>query len=115
MWQIQNCGQFSVTGKAVVELFGAMMGDGDGVYGAYEYDLSDGRDLSAFGIEQQSGIIADYYVLNETIKNGPWESAPMFDTSALPAGTDLRPLYEKTLANFHEDPSYIRNHCAGLE
>lgn len=72
MWQIQNCGQFSVTGKAVVELFGAMMGDGDGVYGAYEYDLSDGRDLSAFGIEQQSGIIADYYVLNETIKNGPW-------------------------------------------
>lgn len=115
MWQIQNCGQYAVTKHAIIQLVSAMAGD-NGVYGAYEYDLSSGRDLSTYGIEQQASIITNYYLLSESFPNAPWEGrAPLFDTTAYSSARDMRPYYEETLSRFLEDPAYIQDHCPHLE
>lgn len=109
MWQIQNCGQLAVSAHAMADLFSALAGRG-GAVDAYLYQLDDERDLLDYGIEQQASIIADYYNLDSTgFANGAL--AFYLDRSNLEHGSDLKPLYEQTLARFKHDPSYIRGAC----
>ena len=60
---------------------------------AYEYDLSDKKDLLEFGTEQQASIIAAYFVLKQ--QNNP-------------ADRQKAILHKKVLGNFLKNPSYAK-------
>jgi hypothetical protein len=61
--------------------------------GAYQYEVSDKKDLTDYGSEQQASIIAAYYALR--VRNNPAEK-------------DQRTLYEKVLEKFIADPTYAK-------
>lgn len=60
---------------------------------AYEYNLSDKKDLLSYGIEQQAAIIEDYFSLQS---GNNYADAKTID------------LYKKVLGNFLKNPSYAK-------
>lgn len=61
---------------------------------AYEYNLSDKKDLLSYGIEQQASIIEDYFSLQR------WNYS---------ADAKTIDLYKKVLGNFLKNPSYAKH------
>ena len=72
--------------------------------GAYEYTLEKGKDLTAYGMEQQASIIEDYFLLYH--ENAPSLSKRL-KNDGLGAG-EQRALYEDVLAKFTNNPAYAR-------
>ena len=62
---------------------------------AYRYELTAGKDLLQYRLEQQAQIVQDYYLLRIG-------AAQELDASA------AMPLYQDVLANFLNDPGYAR-------
>lgn len=96
VWQYQNC-PVQMTMAILKEAFRRQ----GGVEGFYTYHLQPGKDLLDFNIEQQAVIMTDYYL--KVSKGEPPENADNTEK-----GRALRALYESTLKQFKQDPTYIR-------
>ncbi|MEZ0223253.1 MAG: hypothetical protein ACAH83_01775 [Alphaproteobacteria bacterium] len=72
-----------------------------GIDGYYTYQLEPGKDLLDYNIEQQAAIITDYYL--KVSKGETTEECGNKET-----GAELKALYESTLKNFKQNPSYIK-------
>lgn len=70
----------------------------------YLYDLTTGKDLLEYGIEQQADIIADRYVLMPA----GWPPLSLRE-EITPSGKSIDAQFERTLKNFKRDPGYARN------
>lgn len=85
-------------------------------HGEYRYDVTQGKDLLDYNIEQQAGIITDFHL---AVKNG---GEPMFHAETRLRHAELRAAYEETLVNFNEDSQKFaapaldtRNRATGLK
>ncbi len=96
VWQFQNC-PWDMTCAMTQESFRRQKGLDD----FYTYHLRPGKDLLDYNIEQQAVIITDYYL--KVCKGDDPENCD--NTEKGPA---LKSLYDGTLKNFKENPSYIR-------
>jgi hypothetical protein len=97
IWQYQNC-PWDMTCATIGE---ALKRQG-GLDGFYTYHLQAGKDLLDYNIEQQAVMITDYYL--KVCKGDDPEYCDNKET-----GPALKSLYEGTLKNFKQNPSYIRN------
>jgi type VI secretion system secreted protein VgrG len=96
IWQSQNC-PWDMTCATIKE---ALKRQG-GLDGFYTYHLEKGKDLLDYNIEQQAVIVTDYYL--KVCKGDEPENCD--NTEKGPA---LKSLYDGTLKNFKENPSYIK-------
>jgi len=70
----------------------------------YEYGLTPGKPLSAYNVEQQASIITDYHMY---VKNG--ESSGLFYVGENhKTFAEEKAAYERSLQQFHQNPSYLR-------
>lgn len=71
---------------------------------AYFYQLEPGKDLTDYNLEQQAGIVQDYFRLKEQKVSASYKGR------RLNTGDDatLKALYESVLENFLKNPSYVR-------
>lgn len=101
VWQNQNC-RLTVFKDAAYHLYTRVAGTKtpDEIY---DYDLSKGKDLRDFNIEQQGMIVADYAV---HISQG---KPALLAESASKENTPAR--YEKVLEKFKKDPGYTKPLC----
>lgn len=72
-----------------------------GLDGYYTYHLAPGKDLLDYNIEQQAVIVTDYYL--KVCKGDEPENCDNTEK-----GPVLKALYEGTLKQFRENPSYIK-------
>lgn len=70
---------------------------------SYQYTLDGTQDLLAYNMEQQASIVQDYFVLTHGGRPGYRGECRNAETDA-----DKKALYEKTLANFLQNPSYAK-------
>ena len=69
---------------------------------AYRYELTAGKDLLQYRLEQQAQIVQDYYLLQMGAARDPQKRRSELDASAAMS------LYQDVLANFLNDPGYPR-------
>lgn len=73
-------------------------------YGAaYNFSLEDGKDLTAYGLEQQASIVQEYFLLK--VKNVARSTSHCQNTCSAP---EKMKLFESVLRRFLKDPSYAR-------
>ena len=96
IWQTQNC-PWNMTCATMQEAFKRQ----GGLDGFYTYHLAPGKDLLDYNIEQQAVLVTDYYL--KVCKGDEPENCD--NTEKGPA---LKALYDGTLKNFKENPSYIK-------
>ncbi|MEO0830977.1 MAG: hypothetical protein AAFY03_11030, partial [Pseudomonadota bacterium] len=77
-------------------------------HSVYDYNAGDGGDLTDYTMEQQADIIADWYALKFWSYRNSQSHHPGLPKPSL---TQL----EGILANFIENPSYIRTEGRGSE
>lgn len=78
---------------------------GDKYHTHYEYKLSPDKPLTAYNVEQQASIITDYHM---HIKTGASNRA-FLNLDTHDSLLAERAAYERTLAPFHQNPSYPRH------
>lgn len=102
VWQHQNCQTDNVIHAMFNTLRAAM---GWSPEENYEYDLSKGRDLTDYHAEHQASIISDY----DQVRRGRYPGGLIDGYNK--SMEEMEGLYNRTLENFIENPSYPKKDC----
>lgn len=102
VWQGQN-GLMPNPLKLAFENYSRLLPGGK-YHQHYEYGLTPDKPLSAYNVEQQASIITDYHI---HVKNG--QSSGLFHAGENQQSfAEEKAAYERTLRDFHKNPSYLR-------